>query len=304
MVQTRGVNKRKPSNKREISMDDALTLRKSITSPKNKTPNRVSKRTPSNTSNITPTKSTPTKTKKPELKLNTITEQEILTALKSDDLVNMINQLTSTTQDELFNNYKLKAKEQMEQDEVIIKQLNEELEEKKKQIEELLENDQYFSSKIRPDKSEEEVVDTSKRDNLYISPIRKKRNVDEEVINEDGVTKELETIGIILDMLQLLTGLKIINYEEDSNQFYFDVEQNSTNDKVDKIVLEYRLIISKKFSSIAEINYIPSFLNNHTEKDKLLKILPEYFCDKLTFPYNTLSQFYTKMNKALNKGFK
>ena len=36
----------------------------------------------------------------------------------------------------------------------------------------------------------------------------------------------------------------------------------------------------------------------------LLDLLPDYFCDNLTFPYNTLSQFYTKMNRALNKGAK
>lgn len=254
-------------------------------------------------------------------KSTNITEQDILSAQNNNDLMKIIHTLTNTKQDEIFTNYKKKSEVQLQQKNQLINDMQQELNNKQKIIDKLLE-----------EKSDNGLLQTpmkkarSEPQNMYVSPIRRKKTAkqEQEVINQDQLSKELETIGITLDMLELLTGLRIINYEEDDAKFHFDLKQTSTNASGTELTIDYRLIISKEFTSTAEINYVPTFLNeledNDSESDDidvddetmdskrnakmLLDLLPDYFCDNLTFPYNTLSQFYTKMNRALNKGAK
>jgi len=250
-----------------------------------------------------------------------ITEQDILSAQNNNDLMKIIHALTNTKQDEIFTNYKKKTELQLQQKNLLINDMQQELNNKQKIIDKLLEekpgNDLLQTPMKKP---------RANTQNMYVSPIRRKKTAkqEQEVINQDQLSKELETIGITLDMLELLTGLRIINYEEDDSKFHFDLKQTSTNGSGTELTIDYKLIISKEFTSTAEINYVPTFLNelgdNDSEADDidvdvhiidakrnakmLLNLLPDYFCDNLTFPYNTLSQFYTKMNRALNKGAK
>ena len=254
-------------------------------------------------------------------KSTNITEQDILSVQNNNDLMKIIHTLTNTKQDEIFTNYKKKSELQLQQKNQLINDMQQELNNKQKIIDKLLEE--------KPDNSLLQTPMKKARNepqNMYVSPIRRKKTAkqEQEVINQDQLSKELETIGITLDMLELLTGLRIINYEEDDAKFHFDLKQTSTNGSGTELTIDYRLIISKEFTSTAEINYVPTFLNeledNDSEADDidvddetmgpkrnakmLLDLLPDYFCDNLTFPYNTLSQFYTKMNRALNKGAK
>ncbi|CUM65506.1 uncharacterized protein PRCAT00003151001 [Priceomyces carsonii] len=231
-----------------------------------------------------------------------ITEQDILASNNSKDLMNFINTLTNTSQDEIFKKFKQTTSLQLKQDSQLIKQLQNELHEKQMHVDSL-------TKEIATLKSQSGVSPESL--NTFESPIRGK-NTKSNLINENQLSKELENIGITLDMLELLTGLRIMNYQEDESRFFFDVKQNSTNDS--QVFIEYRLIISKNFGASAEINYIPTFLeieetdyygDDYEEKNDnckiLRKVLPDYLCDNLSFPYNTLSQFYTKINRALNK---
>lgn len=284
MVQTRAPDKRKASAKTSPPEPPA---KKPEPSKRVVSKTKVSKTT-------TPKKTPPRKAINPIETTNEvsipISEQDILQAQESGELLKVINSLTNTAQDELFTTYKQKVQQKLDQDEHTIIKLQQQLEEKERIIKGLKETI-----------IEEEHV-AKKDSELFISPIRKRRNIDEEVINRDDITKELNTVGVILDMIQLLTGLKVINHDQDDLKFYFDVLQSSTVAKGNNVSMEYRLVIVKKFSAATEVNYIPTFLEDET-KDKLLlkKYLPDYFCDRLTFPYHTLSQFYSKMNKALNR---
>ncbi|EGV63071.1 csm1-like protein [Yamadazyma tenuis] len=310
MVQTRGPDKKRASSRKELTSDPEPSSRPSSaassTSIKAKTPtkptNKVTKvstpngKTKGRSSPITAKKAiTPGKTRvasSTAIRLDKITHQEIITAHDNGELIGLINHLTGTAQDEIFTTYKLKSKLKIEEDELAILKLQQEIKDKDALIAELQKGTVSDTTKPESNSSED----------LFISPIRKRKNLNEEIINRDDITKELNTVGVILDMLQLLTGLKVMNHESDDHKFYFDLLQTSTVDRVDKLSMEYRLVIVKKFSSATEVNYIPSFLKiDNNDKDVLKKYLPDYFCDNLTFPYHTLSQFYSKMNKALNK---
>lgn len=128
------------------------------------------------------------------------------------------------------------------------------------------------------------------------------------MLQQEDLANELKTIGITLDMQELLTGVRITNYEDDRDKFYFDVKQTSTNidNDVDAVSVMYRLVIKKKFEQTAEVTYIPSFLREAKNDDarRVSVHLPDYLKDNLIFPYNTLLQFYAKMSKALNKSAK
>lgn len=328
MVQTRGPDKRRTTSKRDLEDEDqtvkedpkrkgkrtSSTPTKSgrVTKPQRSTPIRGK-----NSTTKTPTRSAGTKDiakikangndsssppKEVDIKLNKISEQEILTANSSGDLVNLINQLTSTSQDEMFNSYKLKTKMKLQQDEDTIVRLEQEIKEKEQLIQTLRSNKSSSNSNTFDDSANDMPNSNNGKKELFISPIRKRKNVDEEVITREDINQEFDTMGAILDMVQLLTGMRVINYEEDNSQFYFDVVQNNTNDKGQRIEIDYKIIIIKKYSSATEVNYIPTFISNGSpDKELLLQNLPDYFCNNLTFPYNTLSQFYGKMNKALNR---
>lgn len=142
---------------------------------------------------------------------------------------------------------------------------------------------------------------------LYKLPIRS-NSASTLMISLDDLAQEMKTIGVTLDMLELLTGVRIVNYEEDKEKFHFDVKQSSTNSEDDSstITVEYKLVIKKQFELSADVNYIPTFLKKvpSSVKNRLIENLPDYLQGSLVFPYNTLSQFYAKMNRALNKSTK
>lgn len=243
-----------------------------------------------------------------------ISEEDILTARSGNELIGIIQQLTNTKQDELFKAYKKEAEKKLEQYKSTIKDLEKELERKQEIINK--------SANTSSDAFLETPLKNKKNPTMYVSPIRKRKSSEQDssLISQDQLSKELETIGVTLDMLELLTGLRIVNFEEDKSKLHFDVKQTSTSGDDSEISVGYRLVIGKNFTSTAEINYIPSFLEALDEASDesmnmsddgtrsnariLTKILPDYFCDSLTFPYNTLSQFYSKMNRALNKASK
>lgn len=234
------------------------------------------------------------------------TEQEIILAESTGRLVTLINSLVSTLNDEIFDRYRQTSRLQMENDARLIAKLRDELNRKLQSIDALLAQISRLQSDLDADMS---VVTASSSTPqkptrpVFESPIRKQSS--SLLIHQDELELELKTIGITLDMLELLTGVRIINYEEDTEKFYFDVKQASTNDDSHGVAVEYRLVIKKKFEQAADVNYVPVFLNDKDANvEKLVKHLPDYLRDNLIFPYNTLLQFYAKMSKALNKSSK
>ena len=246
----------------------------------------------------------------------TITEDDILSAVSPQAVAKLINTLTSTSQDQLFTKFKTKAEAQIEHDQLLIRDLSKQLDKAQQELVNKQEEIELLEIKLQSAAPTNTPVKQTLQQK-YVSPIRRKtgQNLDEnDGLSADQLSRELELIGITLDILELLTGLRIINYEEDSSSFYFDITQSSTNatedDDDNRLTVNYRLIIRKDTAHAADISYVPTFLDNidagnaaaKQRTRHLTNILPEYFCDNLMFPYNTLAQFYAKMGRALNKG--
>lgn len=263
----------------------------------------------------------------------TITEADILGSKQAGQLVGYINSLIGTDQDRVFSEYKRETAAQITRDAQLILQLVEDNQDKDNVIKELQKEMAALrkaeskagrnptSTPLKSSKKPDLLFDSASV-SVYESPIKRKKDSklnERALINEHDISQELKTIGITLDMLELLAGLRIVDYEEDRTKLHFDVKQVSTVGSEDGvaaaniklITIHYRLVISKKFASTGEVKYVPKFLSHLEELEDdgelrsmatlLNKYLPDYFCDNLTFPYSTLSQFYIKMNKALNK---
>ncbi|ODV86815.1 hypothetical protein CANARDRAFT_191506, partial [[Candida] arabinofermentans NRRL YB-2248] len=113
------------------------------------------------------------------------------------------------------------------------------------------------------------------------------------------VVKELDLFSTKLEIMELLTELSCIEYIENTDNLIFKMRQSGTT-----CSLTYRLLISK--SEVTEIVYIPSIDDDAEDDDgenllKLKKCLPDYLLDNLTFPSNTLYNFYNKLARSLNK---
>ncbi|CDR37712.1 CYFA0S01e15522g1_1 [Cyberlindnera fabianii] len=108
-----------------------------------------------------------------------------------------------------------------------------------------------------------------------------------------GLSEEAEYENqLILDMMEQVVGLRIHKAEDSDAALSFSCSQSGKHG-----ILDYKLIIYKEDSS--EIIYEP--LNSKDEQEDLKKFLPDYFFDDLTFPLDTLQQFYHKISRGLNK---
>lgn len=239
----------------------------------------------------------------------TVTENDILAATTPQALMQLINGLVNTQQDAIFDKYRQTSRLQMSHDSLLISSLREEIGRKQATID-ALQAQLLESGGAEGDLSSISVVSSTPRKQrtreLYQSPIRQKSS--SLMLQQEDLANELKTIGITLDMQELLTGVRITNYEDDRDKFYFDVKQTSTNidNDADAVSVTYRLVIKKKFEQTAEVTYIPSFLQGDKSEHarRVSAHLPDYLKDNLIFPYNTLLQFYAKMSKALNKSAK
>lgn len=221
----------------------------------------------------------------PRKKSNIVTERDIVSA-SNEELIDLINNSINTKQDELFSKYKSKVESQLEEDHELIENLQLELQTKDDRI---LALEQELSN-LKMDSAVE-----------FASPIRK-RNVGR--LNQDELAKEREHISFTLDMIELLTGVKVVNFEFTEDEYVFDIKQSSMKHE---LVINYQLVLSTIPNS--EINYFPTFLDalegdeveEYENTKKLQKLLPEYLSENLSFPFDTLAQFYGKVNRALNK---
>lgn len=221
----------------------------------------------------------------PRKKSNIVTERDIVNA-SIEELIDLINNSINTKQDELFSKYKSKVESQLEEDHELIENLQLELQTKDDRI---LALEQELSN-LKMDSAVE-----------FASPIRK-RNVGR--LNQDELAKEREHISFTLDMIELLTGVKVVNFEFTEDEYVFDIKQSSMKHE---LVINYQLVLSTIPNS--EINYFPTFLDalegdeveEYENTKKLQKLLPEYLSENLSFPFDTLAQFYGKVNRALNK---
>lgn len=233
-------------------------------------------------------------------------EVQIINAETPLELARLAKSLTATTQDAVFKEYRATVQRQRALEHKIIEDLRAQLAAKEQVLEALV---------AQMDRPESSTPRRQAAPELYELPIRKPSSAGS-MIHRDDLADELKTILFTFDMLELLTGVRIVNYENDKDKFYFDVKQASTQgDDAEQLAVEYRLVIRRKLEKLAEVTYIPTFLKLPRAKDaeqearasdaqRVRAHLPDYLRENLKFPYNTLLQFYGKVGKALNKAAK
>lgn len=244
-----------------------------------------------------------------------ISENEIMSIDSSKKIYSILKDLVQTKQDVLFQEYRKSAKERISQLENERNYLHEQLSVKQNTIDTLASQILDLRNGIPFSRGNDLTTPKKAPQQMYESPIRNTKN-SSAMIPQADMAEELKTISFTFDMLELLTGVRVTNYEEDKEKFYFDIRQTDTGREVDDVAvsIDYRLVIKRKFEQTAEVTYIPVFLKNAKAKtsDKEQQMrneharhveahLPDYLCDNLKFPFNTLLQFYGKLVKALNK---
>ncbi|GEQ71570.1 hypothetical protein JCM33374_g5255 [Metschnikowia sp. JCM 33374] len=256
-----------------------------------------------------------------------VTEADIIAAKSPSQVTKLINTLVSTDQDELFRQYKETSEEQQVKDSQSIAELTTKLDERQTTIDTLTAQISELQNSLDTAEEKLEAIgDTSthaqtpqrrRGKEMYQSPIRRKPS--DAMVHRTKVDDEFKTIAFTFDMLELLTGVRIISYKVDDDKFLFDVKQTSTvtEQESDVVTIEYQLMIQRDFEEKAEVTYIPVFLDalgkrarnaeqeaKNKDAERVKVHLPGYLQQSLNFPYNTLSQFYIKLSKALNKGTK
>lgn len=202
-------------------------------------------------------------------------EKSILLCTLVEELNKVIYDLTNNEQDEIHKQYRQAVRQQLDHDRELIALLQAEV------------------ALLRAEAGNTNPPPIS-------LPIKKNPQV---MTTHDHFRRELLEIRHTLDLLELLTGLSVSNFQQEDGNFYFDIEQCANGlvlSTSERLKMEYRLIINENDSD--EVEYEPTFINENSNGcEQLKKILPLYLLDRLTFPIGTLGQFYGKVSRALNK---
>lgn len=242
-----------------------------------------------------------------------VTEEEIMALTSSKKLVNLINRLIGA-KDVAFQRHKELSQQRIASLEREVTYLQDQLITKQNTIDNI---SSHLSSLASETKGSTHDLMTPKRGAtiMYESPIRSNKE-SSALITSSEIEDELRTINFSLDMLELLTGARVVNYSENNDTYYFDIKQTDTSKEITdtSVSIDYKLVISKTVVAAAEVTYQPLFmkeLNNEPadeaqrlkkKQTELVKSnLPPYLLENLKFPFNTLLQFSAKITKALNK---
>lgn len=254
-----------------------------------------------------------------------VTVDDVYRAQESNELADLLQKLQGG--DLAFNKYKSTMNRLLEEQEQMIYKLNEEVakqQEKEKALVKEMNRLKYASQSAagtpvkrrrrdridsaglqEDDEAEADDDDDDDDDDgdstnprMFMSPIRQKTQTK---ISEPDVVREMENIAITFDMLELLTGVKVNNFQDDETKFYFEVKQASRDNE--EIYIEYSLVLLKDLAHAGQIQYDPTFLQASDDKrvKQLKQILPAKLCGPLTFHYDTIAQFYDKVSRALTK---
>lgn len=125
---------------------------------------------------------------------------------------------------------------------------------------------------------------------------------------------ELEQIGVIFDMLEVITGLRIHNLADGALTMTFECSQMALEPQDEQpFTWDYRLVVQKgadgdivyepevdgeQLAALAQGDLDPA---DRVRVERMRRVLPDYFQDSLSFPYNTLPQFFSNLGKALTK---
>lgn len=123
--------------------------------------------------------------------------------------------------------------------------------------------------------------------------------------------RELERIiekhETISDIIESICGVRVNDVNDsDSNNLVFDCTQGGYNGEIHyQLILSRALVSEDPDGDTVEMIYNPILGDDDSEESErvteLKQFLPEYFFENLTFPVETLPQFYQKLARALNK---
>ena len=94
-----------------------------------------------------------------------------------------------------------------------------------------------------------------------------------------------------------IDGVKVINFENTSDEYIFDIKQSSSVKL--GLTMHYQLVLASAQPGNQLHSDVLDALEGEEVEDyenaKILqKILPDYLCENLSFPFDTLAQFYGK----------
>lgn len=118
----------------------------------------------------------------------------------------------------------------------------------------------------------------------------------EELEKKDA--KQVENFEIVKDLFEHLCGVRVHKSYEDDTGLWFDASQGSKNG-----IMDYKLgFIRSDSSPGTEVIYVPLLKQRSSEELRTLqKQIPGYMFDTLSFPLESLFQFYSKMARSLGK---
>lgn len=109
-----------------------------------------------------------------------------------------------------------------------------------------------------------------------------------------------ENTNIIKDFFAHLCNVTIHKLPiEDDTGLWFNISQRNDSQT---LTIDYKIGFVKNNDNETEIIYIPILKKIKSDELVLLqKVLPDYMFETLSFPMQSINQFYNKMNKCLNK---
>ncbi|KAG7845240.1 hypothetical protein KL941_003085 [Ogataea angusta] len=218
-------------------------------------------------------------------------------------LTSIFNDLATSKTEKMFQDYKKLSERKHQASETLINNLTKENQKLRSSLKSL----QVGKQNSKETELMKRQIETLKRENTRLSSeiesLSAKRGSNKSEI--DNAVAELDLMGTKLEIAELLTGLTCQQYIEDSENMIFKMKQQG-----ETCYLIYQLLISK--TGAGEIVYIPILKHEESQSgsdreewtenlNKLEKVLPDYLLDNLTFPSNTLYNFYNKLGRSLNK---
>lgn len=231
------------------------------------------------------------------------TESTIAQLFQRRDLKGLTNisQDLSRKSEKNFQEYKKQAEKRTRTAETLISNLTKENSELKAQL-----------KSLRGDRRPRDIDGLQRQVEVLKKQVEHAKEIEEKVEAEnqhlekefDQAVGEMDLFTTKQEMIELLTGVSCVSYDENKTSITFRMRHLG-----EESTLFYELIIGK--SSLGELIYRPEFDQPaewkpedgdwHHNVNVLKQVLPEYLTDNLTFPSNTLRNFYAKVSKSLSK---
>ncbi|OWB63413.1 hypothetical protein B5S29_g4391 [[Candida] boidinii] len=206
------------------------------------------------------------------------------------NLTNILTELTNTKSERMLIEFKKTAEKRFNTSDKLISNLTKEITYLKTQL----------NNQKRDKTNELNEINKLKLENESLIKKIELLNSESLNLNNENLIKEKNLNNTKFEIIELLTGLICIEFNENQENLSFKLKQTG-----DSCILYYQLLISKNGSSdivyIPDIDNIKDIEDSLKNKENLKTYLPDYLLDNLTFPANTLNNFFNKLSRSLNK---